>query len=74
MVSHLPDSMQAEWLLPKFLLCGGFTDNLVLSYLWYLRESEREREGGRGGRERGRERRREEERERGGGRNRGRER
>ena len=35
MVSALPPSMFKEWQLPKFLLCGGFTDHLMFIYLWF---------------------------------------
>ena len=35
MVSPLTEAMQKEWLLPRFMLCGGFTENLALSYTWY---------------------------------------
>lgn len=35
MVSPLTGAMAEEWLLPQFMLCGGFTDNLVISYTWY---------------------------------------
>ena len=35
MVSALSPAMQEEWLLPNFLLCGGFTDNLIFSYIWF---------------------------------------
>ena len=30
----MPDAMQREWLLPRFLLCGGYTDNLMYVYIW----------------------------------------
>lgn len=35
MVSGLPPPMFSEWQLPKFLLCGGFTDHLMFTYLWF---------------------------------------
>ena len=34
MVSGVPRLMFSEWQLPKFLLCGGFTDHLMFIYLW----------------------------------------
>ena len=35
LVTPMPEAMQKEWLLPQFLLCGGFSENLVFSYTWY---------------------------------------
>ena len=34
MVSPLTPAMQGEWPLPRFLLCGGYSDNLIFSYTW----------------------------------------
>ena len=31
----MPEQMQQEWLLPKFFLCGGYTRNIVLVYMWW---------------------------------------
>ena len=36
MVTVLPEAMKKEWLLPKFMLCGGFTENFMYSYTWYI--------------------------------------
>jgi lysine-specific demethylase 8 len=35
LVTPMPEAMQKEWLLPQFLLCGGFSENLVFSYTWF---------------------------------------
>ena len=36
MVNPLSAAMQEEWMLPSFLLCGGFANNFALSYIWYI--------------------------------------
>ena len=30
MVGDMPPSMQEEWSIPSFLICGGYTENLDL--------------------------------------------
>jgi lysine-specific demethylase 8 len=35
LVTPMVEAMQEEWLLPPFLLCGGFAHNLVFSYIWF---------------------------------------
>ena len=35
MVDALPPPMFNEWQLPKFLLCGGFTEHLMFVFLWF---------------------------------------
>ena len=34
MVSALSDSMLREWVMPRFLLCGGYTTHLMYVYIW----------------------------------------
>lgn len=36
MVQEMPDSMKEEWVVPSFLLCGGYTDNLAHVHMWYV--------------------------------------
>ncbi len=35
MVSDPSPGMYNEWQLPRFLLCGGFTDHLAMILLWF---------------------------------------
>ncbi len=35
MVSDLSDGMRKDWVLPRFLLCGGYTEELMFMYLWF---------------------------------------
>jgi len=36
MVSALSDSMLREWVMPRFLLCGGYTTHLMYVYIWWV--------------------------------------
>ena len=35
MVCDLPPPMYQEWMLPRPLICGGFTDNFMFTYMWF---------------------------------------
>lgn len=35
MVSDMSQEMRDEWQLPKFILCGGFSENLMFVYIWF---------------------------------------
>ena len=32
----MPPSMQEEWSIPSFLICGGYTENLAFINVWYM--------------------------------------
>ncbi|XP_062514910.1 bifunctional peptidase and arginyl-hydroxylase JMJD5-like [Corticium candelabrum] len=34
MVDSLPKQLQKEWMVPRFLLCGGYTENIHTLYTW----------------------------------------
>lgn len=34
LVMDMPSALQEEWMLPRFILCGGYTSNLITSYMW----------------------------------------
>ena len=35
MVSDLSEGMVRDWRLPRFMLCGGYTDHLMFVYIWF---------------------------------------
>ncbi len=35
MVSDLSEKMMPEWVLPRFLQCGGLTEEIMFMYLWF---------------------------------------
>uniref|UniRef100_A0A1X7TFH5 Cupin-like domain-containing protein n=1 Tax=Amphimedon queenslandica TaxID=400682 RepID=A0A1X7TFH5_AMPQE len=35
MVGDMPLSMQEEWSIPSFLICGGYTENLAFINVWF---------------------------------------
>ena len=34
MVTDLPEGMLKEWMVPRFMLCGGYTKHLMYVYMW----------------------------------------
>ena len=34
MVTDLSEGMRKEWMVPRFMLCGGYTSHLMYVYMW----------------------------------------
>ena len=35
MVSDLSSGLYDEWVVPRFLLCGGYTDHIKMVFIWF---------------------------------------